>query len=102
MRNSLRLQLFFTERFGERVVALNHAVEWPPRFPDLTPFFLWGYIKSKIYTTPPANLEDLEMRIRNERDILRQGRAMVRRAVNSMTARAELCLQRNGGHVEDL
>ena len=41
------------------------------------------------------------MRIRNEMDILRQGRAMVRRAVNSMIARAELCLHRNGGHVED-
>ena len=41
------------------------------------------------------------MRIRNEVDILRQGRAMVRRAVSSMTTRAELCLHRNGGHVED-
>ena len=83
------------ERFGERVVALNHAVEWPPRSPDLTPldFFLWSYIKSTVYTTPPTNLDDLEMRIRNEMDILRQDRAMVRLAVNSMTARAELCLQ---------
>ena len=41
------------------------------------------------------------MRIRSEMDILRQDRAMVRRAVNSTTARAKLCLQRNGGHVED-
>ena len=41
------------------------------------------------------------MKIRNEVDILRQDRAMVRRAVNSMIARAELCLHRNGGHVED-
>ena len=97
------MQLFFAESFGERVVTLNHAVEWPPRSPDLTPldFFLCGYIKSKVYTTPSANLDDLEMRIRDEMNILRQDRAMVRRAVNSMTARAELCLQRNGGHVED-
>jgi hypothetical protein len=54
--------------FGERVVALNHQIEWPPRSPDLTPldFFLWGYLKSKVYLTPPANLDDLEMRIRRE------------------------------------
>ena len=51
-------RIIVTERlrqlFGERVVALNHAVEWPPRSPDLTPldFFLWGYIKSEVYTTP--------------------------------------------------
>ena len=32
------------ELFGDRVIALNHAVEWPHRSPDLTPldFFLWG------------------------------------------------------------
>ena len=33
-------RIIVTERlrqlFGERVVALNHAVEWPPRCPDLT------------------------------------------------------------------
>lgn len=31
VRNLLR------ELFGNRVVALNHPVEWPPRSPDLTP-----------------------------------------------------------------
>ena len=26
---------------------------WPPRSPDITPcdFFLWGYVKSKVYKT---------------------------------------------------
>ena len=52
-------------------------------------------------STPPANLDDIEMRIQNEIDILRQDQDMVRHAVNSLTARAELCLLRNGGHVED-
>ena len=48
------------KKFGDRVIALNHAVEWPPRSPE-TPldFFLWGYLKSKVYQTPPANLEEL-------------------------------------------
>ena len=35
--------------FGEnRVIALQHNVEWPPRSPDLTPcdFLLWGYLKT--------------------------------------------------------
>ena len=26
-----------TEVFGEKVIALGHNVEWPPRSPDLTP-----------------------------------------------------------------
>jgi hypothetical protein len=41
-------------------------VAWPPRSPDLTPldFFLWGYIKEKVYVTPPQNVQDLDQRIR--------------------------------------
>ena len=33
--------------FGNRVIALNHVIEWPPRSPDLTPldFFLVGLPK---------------------------------------------------------
>ncbi len=91
------------ELFGDRVVALNRNVEWPPRSPDLTPldFFLWGYLKSKVFVTPPANLDDVEMRIRDEIDALRQDRPMVRRAMYDMIRRAELCLERDGGHVED-
>ena len=91
------------ELFGDRVIALNHVVEWPPRSPDLTPldFFLRGYLKSKVYQTPPANLEELEQRIRHEIDTLRQDRALVRRAVFDMLRRVRVCSQRNGGHVED-
>jgi hypothetical protein len=47
--------------FPNRVVSLNNAVEWPPRFPDLTPldFLLWEYLKDRVYRTVPANLLDL-------------------------------------------
>ena len=62
------------ELFGQRVIALYHNVEWSPRSPDLTPcdFFLWGYLKSKVYTSPPVDLADLQNRISNEVDALRK------------------------------
>ncbi|CAB4013011.1 Hypothetical predicted protein [Paramuricea clavata] len=49
------------ELFRNRVIAFGQPREWPPRSPDLTPcdFFLWGYLKSRVYQTPPQNLEDL-------------------------------------------
>ena len=52
------------ELFPQRVVSLHHDVEWPPHSPDLTPldFFLWGYIKSRVYQTPPADLEELRQK----------------------------------------
>ncbi|KAL4097339.1 hypothetical protein QTP88_022133 [Uroleucon formosanum] len=41
---------------------------WPPRFPDLTvcDFFLFGYVKEKVYVPPLAtNLEELEIKIKD-------------------------------------
>ncbi|KAJ8262042.1 hypothetical protein GJAV_G00161420 [Gymnothorax javanicus] len=66
-----------------RVVALNRPVKWTPRSPDLTPldYFLWGHLKSKVYVTLPADLDDLERRITAEVELLRSNRAMIRHAV---------------------
>jgi hypothetical protein len=35
---------------------------WPACSPDLAApdYFLWGYIKSKVYETHPANIDDLK------------------------------------------
>ena len=89
------------ELFGNRVIALHHAVEWPPRSPDLTPcdFFLWGYFKAKVYTGPPIDLNDLQARIRQEVALLAND-PMVRRAVQGILQRCQTCIDRNGGHVE--
>lgn len=88
--------------FGNKVVALNRDVEWPARSPDLTPcdFFLWGYIKSKVYMTPPPDILALRERILNEFRVLKMDPAMVIRAVGCMQTRANTCIERNGGHVE--
>ena len=70
---------------------------------DLTPldFFLWGHFKSKVFISPPADLDELQRRITAEVDIRRQDRALIRRAVNAMLRRAKLCIRRDGGHVEE-
>ena len=91
------------EVFGNnRVVGLGHDVEWPPRSSDLTPcdFFLWGYIKSKVFVNPPQTIHDLRQKIINEFNALQQQQYMIRNAVRGMQKRALLCVERNGGHVE--
>ena len=62
------------ELFGNQVVALNHAVEWPPRSPDMTPcdFFLWGYIKSRVYETPPTSIQDLRNNIKAQFQLFKE------------------------------
>ena len=43
-------------------------VSWPPRSPDLPTcdFFLWGYLKSRVYTQKSPTLNDLKGAIRQE------------------------------------
>ena len=79
------------EVFGNnRVVGLGHDVEWPPRSPDLTPcdFFLWGYIKSKVFVNPPQTIHNLRQKIINEFNALQQQQDMIRNAVRGMQKRA--------------
>ena len=85
---------WLTEFFSQRIIALNHPVEWPPRSPDLTPcdFFLWGYLKSKVYTSPPATISDLIERIEREVEALKWNHRLVQRA--------NLCVENDGRHIE--
>ena len=86
--------------FPNRFVGIGHEIEWPPRSPDLTPcdFFLWGYVKSKVYTSPPGTLDELRNRITAA--FQEVPRDMVARAVGSMRRRAAICVGNNGFHVE--
>ena len=88
------------ELFGNRVIALGHNMEWPPRSSDLTPcdFFLWGYMKGKVFTTLPNDLNDLRNRIKQVVETIRNNPQNVREAVQGMLK--ALCLEQEGGHVK--
>ena len=79
------------EVFGNnRVIGLQHNVEWPPRSPDLTPcdFFMF------------QNIAVLRQRIIDEVKALRQQPDVIRNAMRGMQRRSIICVARNGGHVE--
>jgi hypothetical protein len=54
------------EMFPGKLISLRGYVGWPAHSPDLTPwnFFLWGYLKSKVYTHRHENLQALKDAIR--------------------------------------
>ena len=67
--------------FPVHLISRFGDVPWPPRSPDLSTcdFFLWGYLKSRVYTHKPCTLNDLKEAIRQEiRPIDRQLLARVR------------------------
>ena len=73
---------------------------WPPRSPDLTPldFFLWGYLKEKVYVTPPRDLDDLKERVENTCRQLTPD--VLRSVVENMGRRLHTCIAADGGHFE--
>ncbi|GFW50318.1 putative DD41D transposase [Trichonephila clavipes] len=54
------------DTFGDRLILRFGPENWPPRSCDLTPldYFLWGYVKSLVYTDEPQTLDHLEDNIR--------------------------------------
>ncbi|PNF38659.1 hypothetical protein B7P43_G01211, partial [Cryptotermes secundus] len=47
--------------FQNRWIGRGGPIRWPPRSPVLTPldFFLWGYVKDRVFVPPVNNLPHL-------------------------------------------
>ncbi|GBM76752.1 hypothetical protein AVEN_86325-1 [Araneus ventricosus] len=52
------VQQYIRDTFQQQVIGYGGCVKWPPRSPDLNPlgFFLWAYIKQRVYAAPPPML----------------------------------------------
>uniref|UniRef100_V5G1N2 DUF4817 domain-containing protein n=1 Tax=Anoplophora glabripennis TaxID=217634 RepID=V5G1N2_ANOGL len=89
--------------FPQRWIGRGGPISWPPRSPDLTPldFFVWGYVKDKVYMVPVHTREELIDRIQNACDEMRNGN-FIAAAQQSIRRRCELCVEQNGSHFEQL
>jgi len=56
---------FLDATFPNRWIGRDGPTPWPPRSPDITPldFFLWGYVKDKVFSTPVPDITNLKARI---------------------------------------
>jgi len=80
-------------RFGD--------MPWPSRSPDLScDFFLWGYLKGRVYTHKPRNLNVLKDAIRQE--VLTIHQQLLARAMDNIKRRIENCIQVDGRHLNDI
>ena len=44
-------------------IRRDRPTPWPPRSPDMTPhfdFFLWGYVKDKVFSTPVTDITNFK------------------------------------------
>jgi hypothetical protein len=83
--------------FGDRVISKGL---WPPRSPDLSPpdFFLWGYLKDKVFQSAPQNLHQLVNNIAHEIHSITQDTLL--RVSMSVLHRANMCCSVQGDHFQ--
>ena len=70
-----------------------------PRSPDLNPcdFFLWGYVKSKVYEHRPSTLEHLKAAITEEINAIPHN--MLERVMVNFRDRLQNCIDIDGRHL---
>ena len=91
---------FLNETFANRWIGRNGRTPWPPRSPDITPldFFLWGYVKDGVYTTPVRDVETLQSRIIEVLATVNE--EMLENTWREIEYRLDILRATNGAHVE--
>jgi hypothetical protein len=96
------VRAWLNEKFPGKWIGRRGAIEWAPRSPDLTPldFFLWGYLKQKIYSKPVKDLSELRQRITDHIQLIEP------ETINSnflnIKKRLLLIKETGGAHIEQL
>ena len=90
------------EHLGEQIISGNGPVDWPPRSCDITllDFFLWGYVKSKVYTDKPASIQALEQNI--TRVIHHLPVEMLERVIENWTQRMDHLRRSRCQHLKEI
>ena len=83
------------------LVSQRARLAWPARSHDLSPldFFLWGFLKGKVYQSQPSNISELKESIKH---VLADVTPELCRVIANMRQRMKLCMQTGGGHFEHL
>jgi len=79
------------EMFPGRLISHFGDTHWPPRSPDLTmcDFFLWGYLKTRVYGTKPRTLDELKDAIKTEIALIDEN--VLRRVYSNFLDRLSSC-----------
>jgi len=90
------------QRFEGRLISRRCDVEWAPHSPDLNPpdFYLWGYLKDRVYANNPQSIPDLKAAITAA--IRAIPREECGRVIENFARRIQVCLQRRGAHFEHI
>jgi len=85
--------------FGNRIILKGI---WPLCLPDLMPphYFLWGYLKGRVYRNKPRTRDALKVNITEEIQAVTAD--ILARTFQNMERRVQSCLDANGGNFQHM
>ena len=92
---SLRAREWLHIHLPSRWIDQRGPLEWAARSPDLTPldFYLWGYVKQKVYTNYHNDLDELHTSITNVIHSIQLG--ILKTVFSNISKRLNLVIQKN-------
>ena len=99
---------YIASEFGHKIIGLDApkklggGIDWPPCSPDLNTcdYFLWGYLKDKVYVTLPETIDELKDRI--TREIKAIPRDVRKRVCEGFVRRLRAVIITEGKHIENV
>jgi len=90
------------EMFPDRLISLRGDILWPAHSPDLTPcdYFLWGYLKAKVFKHRLRTLQALKDAIRLE--VGRIPHDTLDRVMRNIRICLKQFIDNNGHHLQDI
>ena len=88
--------------FPNRLISRFGDISWPSRSPDLSScdFFLWGWLKARVYEDKPRTLLELKESIRQH--IAQIDDDLLKRVDANFRTRLQHCINENGHHLLDI
>jgi len=86
--------------FPNRWIGRGGSTPWPQRSPDITPhdFFLWRYVKDKVFSTPVPDITNFKARIKDAFATITED--MLENTWREIDYRLDVLLATKGAHVE--
>jgi len=87
--------------FPCRLICIPGDIPWPTRSLDFAAcdFFLWDYLKTKVYTHKPKTLDEQKDTIRFK--IAAIPPAMVEKVMLNFRERLHKCIENEGKHLDE-
>ena len=102
---SIEVRTWLNEKFNGRWIGRDGPISWAPCSPDLTPldffFFLWRYIKTKVYKTLVNDIANLKKELNKKLKLSKKKRKKTLENVfDDIVKRLRFCINVNGNTFE--